>query len=364
MARKATGLALAALACGLGVACQSSTPSTAAVAPRVAIRAHRPRGPELRCDPERLVAPDVPSARAQCSAGIVKGCTRLLDLEAPTAETIALTERVLSAACARDRAASVRAPSDAAAATARTCSCGAYGAAATHDPAREVEGIALLDDACTRGLLDACDLADLIAELCTLERRPMCDDLLAQGRVRTPGPEDDPLARVALPPTTLLRCFVVESGAEGPLAPGSTVCFGADRISWRAANEGWDQRRVEWRGWPGVGVWLSHTERARLVESNGVVTYGRARLRPAGRDVDREAAQLPSVHERCGRMRRCAEALAAATGRPARPRAADEAEAEVELSPIAGIDGPPTTLRGCEAWLRDRAGPLAPAACR
>jgi hypothetical protein len=360
MAQRALAFAIAAA--GLAAACQPTAPSPAAAPRRVEARAHRPRGPEVRCDPSRLVAPDVPTARAQCEGGVVKGCTRLLDLEAPTPATIALTERVLSAACARDRAASERSPGDETLATARTCSCGAYGAASTLDPAREVEGIVLLDEACTRGLLDACDLADLIGELCTLERRPMCDDLLAQGRVRTPGPEDDPLARAATPPASLLGCFVVASGAEGHLAAGAAICFGADRVSWRAPGEPWDQRAVEWRGWPGVGVWIAGSDRARLVASRSGVTYGRATLTAADASVTREAGALPSVHDTCGRVKRCADALEAAAGRTRRPRAGDEAEGE--LPPLAQIEGLPRTLRGCQAWLHGYARSGAPAACR
>lgn len=356
--------ALLALAGALVAACQERPADAPSSGPRVVVRAHRPRGPEVRCDPDRLVAPDVPTARAQCAGGVVKGCARLLALEEPSADTVALTNRVLGGACARDRAESDARPGDAALALARTCSCGAWGTASTFDRAREVEGIALLDEACTRGLLDACDQADLVAELCTLERRPMCDDLLAQGRVRTPPPGDDVFARPAVPPAALLGCFVVvEPGEELPA--GAAICFAPDRVSWRVswrgARGGWDQRSIEWRGWPGVGVFVAPPKNERLVSKVGAVTFGGARLAPADASVAREASALPSAKEVCARTRRCDEAIAARARPPRAPSVGDEPVEllDAELAPL------PTTLRGCEDRLRGLlALPGAPAACR
>lgn len=358
---------LAVLAAALIGACRAA-PNDAppASAPRVVVRPHAFRGPEVRCDPDRLVAPDVPAAKAQCAEGIVKACARLLELAAPAPDAIALATRVLATTCARDRAAAGAHPSDAALATARTCSCGALGAAATYDRAREVEGIALLDEACTHGLLDACDHAALIEELCTLASRPMCDDLLAQGRVRTPPPGDDAIASVAELSGALVGCFVVTERGEAPLSVGAFVCFGRDRISWRAPGAGWDQRAVEWRGWAGVGVFVASPGGPRLVVKDGVVRYGEARLAPADASVAREAAAVPSAREACERARRCDEALAArARARLPSPTTAGD-EGPGELLPITALGPPPATLRACERHVRDRVGgaPSAPAPCR
>ena len=315
------------------------------------LRLHRFRGPEVRCDPDRLVAPDTPAARSQCEAEVGKACLRLLDEEHPRPEDIALAQTKLRALCERDRAAVNSRPADPGSAHDRTCSCGAYGAALSNDRAHEVEGVALLDEACTRGLLDACDLAALIAELCSRQPSPVCDDLAAQGRVRVPGPDEDEFANPATLPPALRRCFLVsrvDACERAPClpapAPGTALCFGADRLSFKVPARPWDQAATSWRGWAGVGVYLPSHDHQRVVARDGVVRYGRAVLSPAPESVLREAAALPFAGDVCARARRCAEAL---EHRAAPTQHGDEPEAE--SAPVAAF---PATLAACLALER------------
>jgi hypothetical protein len=299
------------------------------------------------------VAPDAPEARAQCKAGIVKACTRIFELEEKTPETLALAEETLSSACARDRAAATRAPRDADLATAQTCSCGGYATVLAEDPAREVEGMVLLDEACTRGLLEACDLGALIADLCQFQRSAVCDDLLAQGRVSLPGPQDNEFARPGLPPAEFRTCFEMPVAVHRRYTKGTVLCFGEAELSIREPSGEWDRRELAWRGWSGVGVWIAEPDPQHLTRRDGDFFYGSVRLLPV-RDpcFAREAALLPSVRETCARADKC-EAAARAERRRRDPVTTHEEEPtdyEPRRHPLVELGEEPRTLRGC--WRR------------
>lgn len=108
--------------------------------------------------------------RLACRAGDPWGCNGLVDVAKPEATDLALAEEKLGPACKQDA----------------ICGCFLYGDALTRDKKREVEGIAILDEVCVRGGLSACDMVDLIAEICARDgtAEGMCKDLREQGRVR------------------------------------------------------------------------------------------------------------------------------------------------------------------------------------
>lgn len=80
---------------------------------------------------------------------------------------------VLEQACARDPA----------------CGCTLLGDALTMNERHDERGLALLDVACVRGALTACDITDMLAELCSREPTgSACALLRRQARVAPPEP--------------------------------------------------------------------------------------------------------------------------------------------------------------------------------
>ena len=312
----------------------------------VAMRAWRPGPAETRCDDAAEVADLEGSSvdtRALCGRGERRACVALVEHGRPFASSdFDLARQILANRCGAGRASERQRPGDPDAAREATCSCGAYGTVLTYHPSTEVDGIVLLDDACTRGLLDACDQAALIAELCVYERRAMCDDLASQGRLRKP--HDDEYARPTVLPADLRGCWS-EPG-------GTVVCFENDRVSVKPLQGPWDQVPVSWRGYDGVGVyWPSH-ERRRLERDRGVVTYGDARLARAPADAARQAGALPYAKEVCERARRCLDALRPPPPPPSRADGEGEGEKEMPLPDVPDLEGFPTNLVGCERIAR------------
>jgi hypothetical protein len=229
-----------------------------------------------------------------------------------------------------------------------------------------------VDEACVGGFLDACDLAQLVSDICVYEINPLCTDLLAQGRVRRP--EDAAFARAVDPPAALLGCFVIDDSAGCQAAScgppeergRSYYCFEKDRVSTKSWPYGWDQLRTAWTGYQGVGLfWVGGME---LRLEDGVVRSGKRRLDRAPESVTREAAALPRVEQVCAAARRCKDAL-----RPARPASRPSIETEAESEEPAMLnDWPaelgqrPGTLRACQTDLevaRRAAAGKQPSAC-
>lgn len=334
-------VALAAVSsCGAGA-------STRATSARVSIRPWRPGPNETRCDDLQSAAEPGQGAggtRALCSEGQPRACVALVEQSHPLAKSdFELARRLLGRRCSAARSSEQQRPADPEAARATTCSCGAYGTVLTFDRSTEVDGLALLDDACTRGWLDACDQAALIAELCVFERRAMCSDLALQGRLHEPN--DDGYARPAQLPSDLRGCWT-EPG-------GRIVCFENDRISVKALDGSWDQVAVSWRGYDGVGVyWPSH-ERIRLKHDGGAVVYGAFRLARAPADAGRQAAALPSAKDVCQRAKRCLDALRPRPPPAPRSDTEGEVQAETPVQSVADVLGFPTSLVACERIERE-----------
>ena len=107
--------------------------------------------------------------RLACEAGNGWGCSGLVDVSKPDPKDLALAAKQLEPICKQDP----------------VCGCYLYGDVLTRDQQTEVQGIRILDETCTRGALTACDMTDLIAEICARDGsvEGMCKDLREQKRV-------------------------------------------------------------------------------------------------------------------------------------------------------------------------------------
>jgi hypothetical protein len=269
--------------------------------------------------------------RAVCAAEDPKACRRLVEEKPESREDFDVASGELERLCTRARHEEKKAKGDPGPAHDLTCACGSFGIVLTWSAYfkrgdRDHEAILLLDEACVRGYLDACDMASLMAEVCVHEWSAGCDDLLFEGRI--PTPRDDEGARNVALWVPLRGCFVEPSG--------TIICFEDDRISTKALDGSWDQIAVSWRGYAGIGVfWPSHAHLRLELDGSGA-KYGREQLARAPEAVRREARALPNVNDVCARARRCAHP----------PRDLDESER----------DPSPSTLKECLALER--------AACR
>jgi TPR repeat protein len=111
-----------------------------------------------------------------CRLGLPDACHQLIcgsgmNASGPDLHT---AYAILEQACARDP----------------LCGCTLLGEALTMNVRHDERGLALLDAACVRGALTACDSTQLLADLCSL--RPTgstCAALRRQGRVSPPEPD-------------------------------------------------------------------------------------------------------------------------------------------------------------------------------
>lgn len=199
------------------------------------------------------------------------------------------------------------------------CGCALYGRALLDDDRRSAEALRILDDACHRGALDACDDGLLQASLCGLARdqglppRRLCDLLATEGRLPPPEPRVAPplpLETVVLI-STFEGCFV----AAAPLA-GTAFCFDPDRWFVRAPGKPWDQRPAVWLGRRGETsvacdeLTLS-LDGTKVVVSMGGVMADLVRMAPADeRRAFLDAAAMGKVEDLCARARACVDAVA------------------------------------------------------
>ncbi|MCC6555857.1 MAG: sel1 repeat family protein [Polyangiaceae bacterium] len=110
-----------------------------------------------------------------CRLGVPDACHQLIMWSGMSASgpDIHTAYTVLEQACARDPA----------------CGCTLLGDALTMNERHDERGLALLDVACVRGALTACDITDMLAELCSREPTgSACALLRRQARVAPPEP--------------------------------------------------------------------------------------------------------------------------------------------------------------------------------
>jgi hypothetical protein len=156
--------------------------------PRAPAHVYRPPPgtPEIACAGVG-VSKDRAENRAACTSGNGWACRALVAEEGAPDVDATLAQMKLERRCATARDAARDAPEDRAAARFEACMCSAFGTALAYDRAGRFDRIALdlLDEACVRGVTDACDEALFFTNLCRHPERtrPMCDALKAQGRV-------------------------------------------------------------------------------------------------------------------------------------------------------------------------------------
>lgn len=278
---------------------------------------------EIECDDDPLPEPfDGATLRRECAGNMYSACSKLAEEPHLGATEWELVRQKLGARCAVEPG----------------CGCARYGRALLSDPApgADVHAADVLDRACHRGVLDACDDMLLQASLCTVSPpSALCTRLRREGRV--PAPEPPPPPPRELPPS-LARCFVMtaiihqlntycaEHGAAWPhvRAPvaldfgvGAVLCVEPDRFSVRPPSGRWNQRLVHWSV-------DAERDRATNVELDldletdtsfgGTTTVASgcttAQLVPVDAKWAGDARALPRVEDVCARMKRCVEAVA------------------------------------------------------
>jgi hypothetical protein len=193
-------------------------------------------------------------------------------------------------------------------------------------PARQLEGLRLLDASCSAGVIRACDEGLLLATICAELRQdsPLCDELRQQNALpavhREPNWEPRPL------PSSLLACFqgdVTDTAGAIDCAGCSeapkkrvTMCLEPSRLLW--LTDVWDEQPVQWMWRAGRWHAFDGTSEVASVGAEGSNLRfgdddGHAFSRvPAARNVDlrRDVAALPTVRQACDARSRCERTLA------------------------------------------------------
>jgi len=275
-------------------------------APRPAIYRFAFAGPELDCPPPNH--PDVPCAPDHLDA-CVEALRQAPHRDAPPFRSL---WHVLERACVSQG----------------PCACAAYADALmlSAKPARQLEGLRLLDASCSAGVIRACDEGLLLATVCAelRENSPLCDELRQQNALpavhREPGWEARPL------PSSLLTCFRGDvtattnafdcaSAACGDATRRKlTLCLEPSRLLW--LTDVWDEQPVQWK-WR-AERWHAFDGTSEVASVGGEGTElrfgdGHAFSRVPGArnaELQREVAALPTVQQACDARSRCERTLA------------------------------------------------------
>jgi hypothetical protein len=193
-------------------------------------------------------------------------------------------------------------------------------------PARQLEGLRLLDASCSAGVIRACDEGLLLATVCAelRETSPLCDELRQQNALpavhREPGWEARPL------PSSVLTCFQGDvtatanafdcaSAACGDATRRKlTLCLEPSRLLW--LTDVWDEQPVQWK-WR-AERWHAFDGTSEVASVGGEGTElrfgdGHAFSRVPGErnaELQREVAALPTVQQACDARSRCERTLA------------------------------------------------------
>ncbi|MDF2698374.1 MAG: hypothetical protein K0S65_6758 [Labilithrix sp.] len=276
----------------LVAACGQAPPNKAATSSRLA-RPFRPGPYSVVCrGPSRLSSAladgRITELRQSCIDGEPTSCSALAQQDPPVSADAELARKRLRQLCDSDRAASSRSPNDPGLAHDRICSCGQFALALLYDEQRrfDEQGLELADEACVAGLLDACDVTALMADLCNLRPAPICAELRAQGRVDR---GDDALLR---------RCPYLDAAAVGSLGSGQNVLGGAARR--RALLVGGRNRASGGAGrddvWAGTSPACTRKRRSRSPSA----AARRGRLRPVAPLRGCSSAGLASAQDPTG----------------------------------------------------------------
>jgi hypothetical protein len=251
--------------------------------------------------------------RVACTRGLAAACQALaLDPDAAPAEKT-LAVATLEQDCAQ----------------AAGCGCVALGEALLAERAddRRTHGLDVLDAACARGAVRACDLADETVYRCVREHGSdaVCVALDRAGRTAAPAIAPTPLP---VPPAAL-GCFEVHR-TTAPRGDGdhtAEVCVAVDRLFARAQRGPWDGWRCAWSTTGGVAKCKGSgpLPELRLLAGGGLVAELHGEhvvLRPLATAATKETlaqiAKLPSIEGACAAADRCVGSYSGGySGRPA-----------------------------------------------
>jgi hypothetical protein len=273
--------------------------------PKPAIYRFAFAGPELDCPPPSH--PDGPCAPANLDA-CVEALRHAPQRDAPPFRSL---WHVLERACVSQG----------------PCACAVYADALmlSAKPARQLEGLRLLDASCGAGVIRACDEGLLLATICAelQENSPLCDELRQQNALpevhREPDWEPRPL------PSSLQACFegdvtdtdtafgcVFASCSDAPKKK-LAVCLEPSRLLW--LTDVWDEQPVQWKWRAGRWHAFDGTSEVASVGVEGTElrfgdSHAFSRV-PSARNtgLQREVAALPTVQQACDARSRCERTL-------------------------------------------------------